>query len=120
MRVFPHVSPCNFLYGSLSAATLSSGHAGAGGRFASQHKITFAILRGELHVSFAWHDADPKRAGLLLYGLQVASANAEKLSISRSAVRSVTFTEEGTPLAPQDYGYDTEDYEDDEDEEDED
>jgi hypothetical protein len=33
-------------------------------------------------------------------------------------VRSVTYTDEGTPLAPQDYGYDIEDYEDDEDEED--
>lgn len=69
--------------------------------------------------ALAANQLDPKRAGLLLYGLQVASANAEKLSISRSAVRSVTFTEEGTPLAPQDYGYDTEDYEEDEDEEDE-
>jgi hypothetical protein len=26
------------------------------------------------------------------------------------SVRSVTFTENGTPLAPQDYGYDIEDY----------
>lgn len=68
--------------------------------------------------ALAANQIDPKRAGLLLYGLQVPSANAEKLSISRSAVRSVTFTEEGTPLAPQDYGYDTEDYEDDEDDED--
>ena len=70
--------------------------------------------------ALAANQLDPKRAGLLLYGLQVASANAAKMHISRSAVRSVTFTEEGTPLAPQDYGYDTEDYEDNEDEEDDD
>jgi hypothetical protein len=61
---------------------------------------------------------DAKRAGLLLYGLQVASANAAKVHRSISgSVRSVTYTDDGTPLAPQDYGYDTDDYEDDEDEE---
>jgi hypothetical protein len=69
--------------------------------------------------ALAANQLDPKRAGLLVYGLQVASANAAKMNISRSAVRSVTYTDEGTPLAPQDYGYDTEDYDDDEDEDDE-
>jgi len=69
--------------------------------------------------ALAANQIDPKRAGLLLYGLQVASANVAKLNISLSGVRTITYTEEGTPLAPQDYGYDTEDYED-EDEEDED
>jgi hypothetical protein len=61
---------------------------------------------------------DTKRAGLLLYGLQVASANAAKMYLSSSAVRTVTYTDDGAPLAPQDYGYDVEDYEDEEDEED--
>jgi hypothetical protein len=60
---------------------------------------------------------DTKRAGLLLYALQVASANVEKMHIPRNTVRSVTFTDQGAPLAPQDYGYDVEDY-DDEDEDD--
>jgi hypothetical protein len=68
--------------------------------------------------ALAANQIDAKRAGLLLYGLQVASANAAKISLSVGAVRSVTYTEEGTPLAPQDYGYDVEDY-DDEDEDDE-
>jgi hypothetical protein len=61
---------------------------------------------------------DTKRAGLLLYALQVASANVQKMHIPLNSVRSVTYTDDGAPLAPQDYGYDTEDYEDDEDEED--
>jgi hypothetical protein len=68
--------------------------------------------------ALAANQLDAKRAGLLLYGLQVASANAAKMHIPIGGVRSVTFTEQGTPLAPQDYGYDVEDY-DDEDEEDE-
>ena len=66
--------------------------------------------------ALAANQLEPKRAGLLLYGLQVASANVQKMRISSSSVRSVTFTENGTPLAPQDYGYDTEDYEEEEDE----
>ena len=67
--------------------------------------------------ALAANQLDPKRAGLLLYGLQVASANVQKMHIPISdAVRSVTFNEQGTPLAPQDYGYDVEDYHDDEDE----
>ena len=66
--------------------------------------------------ALAANQLDPKRAGLLLYGLQVASANAAKMRIPSDGVRSITYTEEGTPLAPQDYGYDVEDYDDDEDE----
>jgi hypothetical protein len=69
--------------------------------------------------ALAANQLDTKRAGLLLYGLQVASANVQKMHRPiNDVVRSVTFTDEGTPLAPQDYGYDIEDYEDDEDEED--
>ena len=71
--------------------------------------------------ALAANQLDTKRAGLLLYGLQVASANVQKIHIPISgAVRSVTYTDEGTPLAPQDYGYDVEDYEDEDDEEEED
>jgi hypothetical protein len=65
--------------------------------------------------ALAANQLDPKRAGLLLYGLQVASANVQKMHIPVNGVRSVTFTENGTPLAPQDYGYDVEDYDHDED-----
>ena len=67
--------------------------------------------------ALAANQIDGKRAGLLLYGLQVASANAAKLNRSLSGVRTVTYTDEGTPLAPQDYGYDTEDYEEEDEEE---
>ena len=59
---------------------------------------------------------DTKRAGLLLYALQVASANVQKMHIPLDTVRSITYTDEGAPLAPQDYGYDVEEYEDADDE----
>jgi hypothetical protein len=64
---------------------------------------------------------DTKRAGLLLYALQVASTNVQKMHIPTDSVRSVTYTDDGAPLAPQDYGYDVEDYdvEDEDEEEDE-
>jgi hypothetical protein len=68
--------------------------------------------------ALAANQIDTKRAGLLLYGLQVASSNAAKMHLSVCAVRTVTYSDEGTPLAPQDYGYDVEDYDnEDEDEE---
>ncbi len=70
--------------------------------------------------ALAANEIDPKRAGLLLYGLQVASANVQKMRIPVDGVRSVTYTDGGAPLAPQEYGYDVEDYEDYEDEDDED
>ena len=60
---------------------------------------------------------DTKRAGLLLYALQVASANVQKMHIPLNSVRSVTYTDDGAPLAPQDYGYDVEDYDDEDEEE---
>ena len=60
---------------------------------------------------------DTKRAGLLLYALQVASANVQKMHIPLDSVRSVTYTDDGAPLAPQDYGYDVEDYDDEDEEE---
>ena len=53
---------------------------------------------------------DPRRAGLLLYGLQVASANL-KHNRSHGDVRVITHTEDGTPLAPQNYGFDVDDFE---------
>jgi hypothetical protein len=68
--------------------------------------------------ALAANQLDPKRAGLLLYGLQVASANARKMHLPVSGgVRTVTYTTEGAPLAPQDYGYDIEDYEEEDEEE---
>ena len=52
-----------------------------------------------------------KRAGLLLYGLQVASANAKHVMLHSNSVRSITYTGDGIPLAPQEYGWDLEDIE---------
>jgi hypothetical protein len=70
--------------------------------------------------ALAANQLDPKRAGLLLYGLQVASTNAKDLHIHSNVVRSITYTEDGIPLAPQDYGWDIEDMEDDEEDDDDD
>jgi hypothetical protein len=67
--------------------------------------------------ALAANQIDPKRAGLLLYGLQVASANARKMHLPSSSVRSVTYTSDGTPLAPQEYGMDVDDIDDEEEEE---
>jgi hypothetical protein len=54
---------------------------------------------------------DPRRAGLLLYGLQVASANAKNVHIHANTIRSVSYTSEGIPLATQEHGWDVEDIE---------
>jgi hypothetical protein len=61
--------------------------------------------------ALAANQLDPKRASLLLYGLQVASANAKHLNIPSHGVRTVTYTSDGIALAPQDYGWDLEDIE---------
>jgi hypothetical protein len=63
--------------------------------------------------ALAANQLDPKRAGLLLYGLQVASSNAKAVYIHSNVVRSITYTNDGIPLAPQDYGWDIEDMEED-------
>jgi len=61
--------------------------------------------------ALAANQLDPKRAGLLLYGLQVASSNAKHVMLRSSSIRSITYTGDGIPLAPQEYGYDLEDIE---------
>jgi hypothetical protein len=40
------------------------------------------------------------------------------MHIPIDAVRSVTYTDDGAPLAPQEYGYDVEDYDDEDNDED--
>jgi hypothetical protein len=82
--------------------------------------VSIQLALCDVAQALAANRIDTKRAGLLLYALQVASTNVKNMDIPiGDVVRSVTYTDEGTPLAPQDYGYDTEDYDDD-DEEDED
>ena len=81
--------------------------------------IQFALI--DVAQALAANRIDTKRAGLLLCALQVASTNVQKMHIPTDSVRSVTYTDDGAPLAPQDYGYDVEDYdvEDEDEEEDE-
>jgi hypothetical protein len=61
--------------------------------------------------ALASNQLDPRRAGLLLYGLQVASANAKKVHIHSNSIRSISYTSEGIPLATQEHGWDVEDIE---------
>jgi hypothetical protein len=69
--------------------------------------------------ALATNRIDPKRAGLLLYGLQVAAANAKNVWLHSSSIRSLSYTSDGIPLAPQEYGWDVEDIEAEDDEDDE-
>jgi hypothetical protein len=71
--------------------------------------IQLALM--EVVHALAANTIDAKRAGLLLYALQVASANAKHLNIPASVVRAITYTKDGIALAPQDYGWDVEDVE---------
>jgi hypothetical protein len=71
--------------------------------------IQLALI--EVLQSLAAHQLDPKRAGLLLYGLQVASANAKNVQIHANSIRSISYTKEGIPLATQEHGWDVEDIE---------
>jgi hypothetical protein len=61
--------------------------------------------------ALASNQLDPRRAGLLLYGLQVASANAKNVHIHSNSIRSIGYTSEGIPLATQEHGWDVEDIE---------
>jgi hypothetical protein len=65
-------------------------------------EVIHALAAGQLH---------PRRAGLLLYALQVASANAKNVHVSSNSIRSISYTKEGIPLATQEHGWDVEDIE---------
>lgn len=65
-------------------------------------EVIHALAADQLH---------PRRAGLLLYGLQVASANAKNVHVNANSIRSISYTKEGIPLATQEHGWDVEDIE---------
>jgi hypothetical protein len=65
----------------------------------------------EVLEALAANQIDTKRAGLLLYGLQVAAANAKHVHLRSTSIQSVSYTADGIPLAPQEYGWDIEDIE---------
>jgi hypothetical protein len=71
--------------------------------------IQLALI--EVLQAFAANQLDPKRAGLLLYGLQVAAANAKNVHIHANNIRSISYTKEGIPLATPEHGWDVEDIE---------
>jgi hypothetical protein len=71
--------------------------------------IQLALI--EVIHALAANQLDPRRAGLLLYALQVASANAKNVHVSANSIRSISYTKEGIPLATQEHGWDVEDIE---------
>ena len=71
--------------------------------------IQLALI--EVLQALAANQLDPRRAGLLLYALQVASANAKNVHIHSDSIRSISYTKEGIPLATQEHGWDVEDIE---------
>ncbi len=84
--------------------------------------IQLALI--EILHALADNRLDTKRAGLLLYGLQVASQNVKHLGSRQLEVRSLTYAENGAALSPEEHGYDLEDnpdtrYEDDDEEDEE-
>ncbi len=82
--------------------------------------IQFAL--NDVLQALAANQLDPKRAGLLLYGLQIASQNSRELSAYHDPVRAVTYAADGSALGPAEQGWDIEDLpdEDDEDEDEDD
>jgi hypothetical protein len=71
--------------------------------------IQLALI--EVLQALAANQLDPRRAGLLLYGLQVASANAKNVHVNSDSIRSISYTKEGIPLATPEHGWDVEDIE---------
>lgn len=78
---------------------------------AAEDSASIQLALIEVLQSLAAHQLDPKRAGLLLYGLQVASANAKNVHVHANSIRSISYTKEGIPLATQEHGWDVEDME---------
>ena len=72
--------------------------------------------------ALASNQIDNRRAGLLLYGLQIASQNAAHPDeiVDSKSVRSITHTSEGEEMAPVVTQKDFWDFEDDDDDEEED
>jgi hypothetical protein len=69
-----------------------------------EDELSIQLALMEVTQALAANEIDPKRAGLLLYALQVASANVKHMRLpDYGIVRTVTHTEDGTPLAPQSY-----------------
>jgi hypothetical protein len=110
----PQTSLVTLDYGSIPVADAPPSHAPHDTPFSlppveDTASIQLALM--EVLEALAANQIDPKRAGLLLYGLQVASSNAKHVMLHSNSVRSVSFTGDGIPLAPQQYGWDLDDIE---------
>ncbi len=96
---------------------LETGIASAGLQVSTGHledADAVQIALSEVLSGIATGALDPRRAGLLLYGLQVAAANVKNTSRDRvlSSVQQLSLAEDGTPLGPSVTAFTAEDYED--------
>jgi len=72
-----------------------------------EDRTAIQLALAEVLNRIATHDLDPRRAGLLLYGLQIAAANLPKPAAqpvnkrNRETVDEVVFDEQNGPLAPE-------------------
>lgn len=80
--------------------------------------IQFALT--DVLQALALGTLDPRRAGLLLYGLQVAAGISKQVSANAHSVRAITYAEDGSALGPKVQSWDVEDYNLDDEEEEED
>ncbi len=82
---------------SISPSPLSKEIANLEDRGAIQHAVT------EVARAVADYRIDTKRAGILLYALQIASGNAKNSAqiVSTDAIAEIAQTEEGEELAPE-------------------
>jgi hypothetical protein len=78
---------------------------------AVQDSASIQLALIEVIHALAANQLDPRRAGLLLHALQVASANAKNVHVHSDSIRSISYTKEGIPLATQEHGWDLEDIE---------
>jgi hypothetical protein len=82
---------------TIPAVPLSHALSNLEDRGAIQHAITHVIM------ALADYQIDTKRAGILLYGLQLASSNAKDAEqiVSSVAIAELTRTEDGEEMAPE-------------------
>ena len=104
----PRLAKPIFIYWCQAAAMKLFGDNDFAARLPSSIAMTLTLA---LVALVTYRAIGPRRAGLLLYGLQVASANAKNVHVHANTIRSVSFTREGIPLATQEHGWDVEDIE---------
>ncbi len=68
-----------------------------------EDRASIQVAISDVVQALAGHTLDPKRAGMILYALQIASSNAQRGEeiVSSYAVSEVTHSDEGEEMAPE-------------------